>query len=270
MKNQTSERRPASRLAHPTRPVRPSRTLRSVLLALCLAVAACLPAEEPKAEQILAWLDQSQTFDTSFSTGVMAIQDRMGTRKTEFQISSRGKHDTFIEFTSAAEAGQKILRTQKEMYLFFPDSEQVTRLQGAALRQSMAGSDIAYEDLTGNRNRGETYTAVLEGTAEIDSRPCWHLLLTAKSKNVAYPTQEVWVDKTNHLPVIVKSFALSGKELKEIHFYDVVTIGAFPYSTRLLVRDKLKSGSSTELVSRDIKLNSPIPGKVFTLENLSW
>ena len=203
-------------------------------------------AQSMSADEILSRLDKGQTFDTMKSLGTMSITDSLGSRKTEFINNARGKDDSFMEFTSASEKGQKILRTSKELYLFFPESEEITRLQGAALRQNMAGSDISYEDLTGNRNRKDNYTATLAGDETIDGRACFHILLEANKKNIAYPKQEIWVDKSNYLPVLIKNYALSGKELKEIRFSDVVIVSGFPFSSHLLVEDKLKKGTRTE------------------------
>lgn len=245
------------------------RALRTSI-ALCLALAAAGVLAAQSADQIVAKLDASQTFATMKSLGRMTIKDSLGSRTIEFVNQARGKDDSFMEFTSAAEKGQKILRNATELYLFYPESEQITRLQGAALRQSMAGSDIAYEDLTGNRNRAQNYSATLAGEETVDGRAAWHLSLTAKSRNVAYPRQEIWVDKATFLPVVVQSFALSGKQLKEIHFYDVVDVAGFPFNTRLVVEDKLRKGSRTELRFSKIEINAPIPAKVFSLENLSW
>jgi len=227
-------------------------------------------AQSMSADEILSRLDKGQTFDTMKSFGTMSITDSLGIRKTEFINNARGKDDSFMEFTSAAEKGQKILRNSKELYLFFPESEEITRLQGAALRQNMAGSDISYEDLTGNRNRKDNYTATLAGDETIDGRACFHILLEANKKNIAYPKQEIWVDKSNYLPVLIKNYALSGKELKELRFSEVVTVSGFPFSSHLIVEDKLKKGTKTELQFRNIEINIPIPAKTFTLENLSW
>lgn len=239
-------------------------------VAMFVAAASTAGAQGLGADAILERLDKSQTFDTMRSLGSMTITDSLGTRTTEFVNNARGKDDSFLEFTSAAEKGQKILRTIKELYLFFPESEEITRLQGAALRQNMAGSDISYEDMTGNRNRTENYSATLAADETVDGRACYHILLEAKKKNIAYPKQEIWVDKQNFLPVLVKNYALSGKELKEIKFSDVVIVSGFPFSTRLVVEDKLKKGTRTELRFRSVEINVPIPAKTFTLENLSW
>ena len=155
------------------------------LLALAVfatAGIAAAGAQSITADEILSRLDKGQTFDTMKSLGTMTITDSLGSRKTEFINNARGKDDSFMEFTSAAEKGQKILRNSKELYLFFPESEEITRLQGSALRQNMAGSDISYEDLTGNRNRKDNYTATFAGDETIDGRACFHILLEANKK----------------------------------------------------------------------------------------
>ena len=229
-----------------------------------------LIAQTPDGESILKRVDAAQTFSTMKAVGTMTITDSLGARKTTFINYTKGKDDTFMEFTSAAEKGQKILRNAKELYLFFPDAEEVTRLQGAALRQSMAGSDISYEDMTGTRNRSDNYTTGVEGSEIIDGRDCWKLLLTAKTRNVAYSKQELWVDKVNYLPVKGLYYALSGKVLKELSFGDVEKMGAFAMSTRIQITDKLKAGSKTELRFSSIEIDKPMDLKIFTLENLSW
>ena len=224
----------------------------------------------PDANELLAQTDLAQTFDTSQGLATMTISDQLGKRVTEFKLWSRGRDDTFIEFTSAAEKGQKILKNAKELYLFFPDAEEITRLQGAALRQSMAGSDISYEDMTGNRNRRLNYNAQLTGEGQVDDRAAWILKLTAKSRNIAYAQEEIAVDKSNNLPIRVKYFDLSGKQLKEISFSRVQIINGRPISTRLLVKDSLKQNTSTQLDLHDLVINQPIPANTFSLDNLKW
>ena len=184
---------------------------RTAVLAVALSLVAAAVFAVPTADELLVSLDKSQTFDSSFANAMMTIVDKFGTRKTEFKVWSRGKDDTFMEFTSAAERGQKILRNAKELYLFFPDAEEVTRLQGSALRQSMAGSDISYEDMTGTRNRAQNYNAALLGTEQFNGRNVYRLDLRAKTRNVAYARQEAWLDTSTYLPVQVKFYDLSGK-----------------------------------------------------------
>jgi outer membrane lipoprotein-sorting protein len=243
---------------------------RAAVLAAALSFGVQAVSAVPTADELLARLDKVQTFDATFAVATMTIVDRFGTRKTEFKVWSRGKDDTFIEFTSAAERGQKILRNAKELYLFFPDAEEITRLQGSALRQSMAGSDISYEDMTGTRNRGQNYNAALLGTEELEGKQTYRLDLRAKARNVAYARQEVWMDASNYLPVRVKFYDLSGKVLKDMTFSETRTIDGFPVNTRFTVKDALKTGTSTELAFRDMTINKGLPANIFSLDNLKW
>jgi len=94
------------------------------------------------AEEIINTMDGMQTFDTSYSTGSIKTTDRFGVKESTFKAWSQGSSDSLIEFTSVAERGQKILRTKGSLYLFYPDDVELIRRQGAALRQSLLGSDL--------------------------------------------------------------------------------------------------------------------------------
>ncbi|HCM28656.1 MAG: hypothetical protein A2Z99_14610 [Treponema sp. GWB1_62_6] len=244
--------------------------IRAAAFFAALSLVAAAAFAVPGADELLVLLDKAQTFESSYANATMTIVDRFGTRRTEFKVWSRGKDDTFMEFTSAAERGQKILRNAKELYLFFPDAEEVTRLQGSALRQGMAGSDISYEDMTGNRNRAQNYTAVILGTEQLEGRSVFHLDLKAKSRTVAYARQEAWIDAADYLPSLIKFYDLSGKLLKEMTFSGRLVVDGYPFNTRFLVRDMLKAGTSTEMAFRDLTVNQSLPKNIFSLDNLKW
>ena len=127
------------------------------------------------AEEIIHEMDRLSTFETTYSTGSIQTTDRFGTKTSLFRSWSQGEKDSLIEFTSKAERGQKILRTEGSLYLFYPDAEQLIRMQGAALRQSMLGSDISYEDMTEEKNTLDNYKAKLEGLETFKEKEC-HVL----------------------------------------------------------------------------------------------
>src|SRR5512137_632079 len=108
--------------------------MRSLLAAIALLAASAALAAAQTAEEIVARLQANQVFRTSRLEGVMTVTDRFGTKETRFVSYSRGDSDALIEFTSPEEKGQKILRTKDEIYLYYPDAEEVIRLQGAAFR----------------------------------------------------------------------------------------------------------------------------------------
>ncbi len=242
--------------------------LKSIIIILLISVSASLYAET--AEDIIKIMDEKQTFETLESTGSIISRDRFGTKQSDFTSISRGKSEFLIEFTSLEERGQKILRTPDELYLFYPDSEEIIRLQGAALRQSMLGSDISYEDMTEGTDTLSRYDVKLNGDEDVEGAGCYVIEMTAKKKNVPYPRQVVWVDKNIYIPRKTDYYSRSGKLLKTMELKDYKKDGEKIILTSMIISDKLKKNSTTELNISSYRINPPVHPATFTLEELTW
>jgi outer membrane lipoprotein-sorting protein len=171
--------------------------MKNKLIGLTILISLLIPvtAFALTGEEIIRKADDMQVFDTSEAIGEMRIKDRFGIKTSTFKSWSRGTDESLIEFTSLAERGQKILRTEDELYLYYPDAEELIRMQGSMLRQSMLGSDVSYEDMTGGKDRISQYDVVLEGEENVKGHACYVLMMTAKVRTVPYPKEKVWVDK---------------------------------------------------------------------------
>ncbi len=222
------------------------------------------------AEDIVREMDRKQSFSTMKAAGSMITNDRFGTKVSDFISWSRGNDDFLIEFTSAAEKGQKVLRTASELYLYYPDAEEIIRLQGAALRQSMLGSDISYEDMTEGNDTLSKYDVELTGEESVGGEDCYVIEMIAKSRDVAYPRQIVWVVKDSLVPQQVQYFSKSGKLLKEMRVNAIQSVGDKFVITRMTLEDKLKKNSSTELVIDSLETDTNLGRDFFSLDNLSW
>ena len=244
--------------------------MRNKITAAILFIMIPLAAFAQTADEIIARADQAQTFSTIISTGEFRITDRFGMKISTFKSWGRGENESLIEFTSKAERGQKVLRTEKEIYLFYPDAEELIRMQGAALRQGMLGSDISYEDMTGGKDRKSQYEAVLEGSGTAAGRDCWIISMTATTRTVAYPKQKLWIDKKNYIVMKGEYYTRSGRLLKEIEVLDVRDVGGRELAVETRITDKMKSDSETLLILKDIEFNKAIDPSVFSLEELSW
>ena len=240
------------------------------LSAIVLLLLAAVSASGETAAEIINKMDNVQTFRTLESTGKIISNDRFGTKVSEFINISRGKTEFLVEFTSLEERGQKILRTADELYLFYPDSEEIIRLQGAALRQSMLGSDISYEDMTEGTDTLSRYNAVLTGEESVEENMCYVILMDAKKTKIAYPRQIVWVDKELYIPRKVDYYSRSGKLLKTMDLVDYKQEKGKVILTSMIIRDKLKKTSSTELIIEKYRINPPVHPATFTLEELTW
>jgi outer membrane lipoprotein-sorting protein len=236
-----------------------------------LAVAGTAAAQStPSAEEIVRRLEDNQTHETSRAFVTMTIEDRFGRRVSEMTSYSRGEDLSLIEFTSRAERGQKILRTEDEIYLFYPDAAELVRLQGAALREGMLGSDVSYEDLTGGKTLLETYDVEYEGTETIDGHACYRVSMEAVRRDVAYPRQTVWVDSELFVARRSEQYSLNGRLLKTISAGEIETIGNTNIATHLVISDALKRNSSTTIEIDEIELGLRLPADLFSLEELSW
>jgi outer membrane lipoprotein-sorting protein len=200
----------------------------------------------------------------------MKITDRYGIKAAEFTAWGRGRDRTLIEFTSGEERGRKILRTEKEIYLYYPDAEEVIRLQGAALRESVLGSDLSYQDIAGDKGLLETFKVRLLGGEKVGDRDCHKLELEAKTRDTAYPRQTIWVDTELYILRAGLYYALSGRLLKELRVLETMRTGGKTIPSRMVMEDKLKGNSSTEFVIRKADLAARVPASKFSLEELSW
>lgn len=244
----------------------------AILLVAATALVAPLGAQQRSltAEEIVGRLEDNQTHTTSRSEMTMTIEDRFGRRVSTMTSFTRGDDLSLIEFTSAAERGQKVLRTADEIYLFYPDAAELVRLQGAALREGMLGSDVSYEDLTGGKTLLETYTVALEGTETVDGHPCYVVTMEARRRNVAYPRQTVWVDQEIFVGRRSEYFSLNGRLLKTITASEIELVDDTYIPTHLVVSDALKRNSSTTIEIDEIELGLRLRDDLFSLEELSW
>ena len=244
--------------------------MKRAIFALAVLIGAAWAGRAISAEEIIRAMERNQVHDTAEADGTLVITDRFGSRTKTFKSFSAGEDKMLIAFTNAEEKGQKILKLQEEIYLYFPEAEEIVHLQGGALKQSVMGSDFSYEDLTGEKGLLSLYDASLLGEEELDGRRTYHLRLKGKKSGVAYPLEEIWVDA--ELMVLKKAnlYALSGKLLKDLVVKEVKRIGGKNVPVAFLMRDKMKKVSSTEFKLANLRIDQGLPPKIFSRENLSW
>jgi outer membrane lipoprotein-sorting protein len=244
------------------------KSISLITLLLLLIVPSTLSAIT--AEEIINRMDAAETFSTSFSRGEILTTDRFGQKTSTFNAWTRGAYESLIEFTSVAEKGQKVLRTKGELYLFYPDAQELIRLQGAALRQSLLGSDISYEDMTGEKNTLSQYKATLEGQESMGGRTCHILTLVAKSRTVAYPVQKIWVDTETFMIWKAQYSTQNGRLLKEMEVLETIEVEGRMFPSRTAVSDKLKKDSKTIMVLTEMQIDPLLDPVIFSLQNLTW
>lgn len=221
-------------------------------------------------EEIIQKADEMQIFNTSKASGEMRITDRFGTKVSTFNSWTKGANESLIEFTSTAERGQKILRTEEELYLYYPDAEELIRMQGSMLRQSMLGSDVSYEDMAGDKNRLSKYKVELLGEEKIKDRDCYVLMMTATVRTVPYPKEKVWIDKETFLGWKAEYYTKSGRLLKVLEVLEAKEIAGKYVGTKTKIVDKMKKDTETIMILNNLTIDIELEDDLFSLDELSW
>ncbi len=243
--------------------VKRTTAISALLILLITSMASALSPE-----QIISKLEENLLYPSSRSEGRIIINDRFGERKSSYVSYTSGKDNSMVEFTGKEEAGQKILRLDNELYLYYPDAEELIRLQGAALKQSVIGSDMSYEDMAGDKSILDSYRVSLEGEETVNGKACYKVQLKAKSRDVPYQNQIFWINKETFLYVKIVQLAKSGKELKEITVKKTMEAEGHIIPVDMIIKDMLKKNSSTEFIVDDFEINPDIPEGTFDLQGL--
>ncbi len=240
------------------------------LAAFVLLAPLSLPAEEMTGEDIIERMEENQTHPTSIVEGRMVINDRFGERTSTFIMHSEGEDRFLVEFTSRDEDGQRILRRDDNLYLYYPDAREVIRLQGSALRDSLLGSDLSYEDMTGGRGLLDDYRVNLQGEEQIQGRNAYKIELEARGTNVAYPRQVYYVDAEDFVLLKSEQYARSGRQLKEISVLETTRRNGYHFPIHLRIDDTTRRSSSTDMILESVEIGVDLPSNIFSLEELSW
>lgn len=221
-------------------------------------------------EQIMDKYDANELFDTGHMKARVEVTDKFGTSINVFETYSKRNGDTLIIVTDGPDAGQKILRLENSVYLYYPEAEEVIRLQGSALKDSVMGSDFTYEDLTGDNSILNNYNGKLIGEETFDGATCYHVVLTAKTKKQLYQKQELWLDKETFAARKTVVYSASGKALSESVSSDLKNFSSHWVAQKSTMKNLLKKNSSTTMYISDIEINVSIPASYFDRNELAF
>jgi outer membrane lipoprotein-sorting protein len=217
------------------------------------------------ASSILAKVDANLTSRNRVFESEMTIHGKRNSRTITSKSYAEGMKQSFTEYLSpAAEKGTKMLKLEKQLWIYSPSTDRTIQLSGHMLRQSVMGSDLSYEDMMDDRKLTEVYSAIIIGEETLDGRKVWKLELKAKVEDVAYFTQNMWIDIDRFVPLKQELYARSGKLLKMIELKDVVQIEGRWFPSRIIYKDMLKQGEGTEFSFKSIKFDQQIPEYIFT------
>ncbi len=221
------------------------------------------------ARHVIRMIDRNARGRSSFFKAEMIIKKR-GRKLTKsftgYGLKAGDKF--FMRFTNQEDKGVKYLKLNKNLWIYFPDADDVLKISGHMLRKGMMGSDISYEDLLNNDDFDKKYKAQLKGTKIYKGRKCYDIVITAKVPNVTYYRQRVLVDTQKYVSYRIQMFTRSGRLIKKMTQSNVRKVGWRYIPMKIEIMDMRKKNSSTTIVYKVMRIDINVSRGIFTRRNL--
>lgn len=222
-------------------------------------------ATDPLAQEILRNADQIRFPKESFQVDISILSRRadQSTESRKYQVLSKGNDKTVVIVTEpAAERGQTMLMSGRELWVFLPNVSQPVRLSLAQrLTGQVANGDLARANFSGDYNPRILRTETIDGESH-------HVLeLKAVDRGVTYQRVLYWVKQKNAYPHKAEFYSLSNRLLKICRYENFQNMAGRIRPTRLVMDDALRAGEQSILEYNEMKLRE-LPDKLFTKEYL--
>jgi len=240
--------------------------MKNILILFFLSSFLFPQTNQMNADNIIKAIDKNLNAESRTITSKMVVRGRRSSRTIKSKSWVVGTDLAFTEYLSPPrEAGTKMLKLGEKLYTYSPQTDRVIQISGHMLRQSVMGSDMSYNDMMEDRPMEELYKATIEGSAKVDGRDHWIIVLDAKVKGLSYPKRRSWVDKEYLLPIKEELYAKSGKLLKTASLEDIKKIQGRWFPSKFVYKDELKRNSKgTEWIIDNIEFNKKIPDSRFS------
>ena len=240
--------------------------MKNILILFFLSSFLFPQTNQMNADNIIKAIDKNLNAESRTITSKMVVRGRRSSRTIKSKSWVVGTDLAFTEYLSPPrEAGTKMLKLEEKIYTYSPQTDRVIQISGHMLRQSVMGSDMSYNDMMEDRPMEELYKATIEGSAKVDGRDHWVIVLDAKVKGLSYPKRRSWVDKEYLLPIKEELYAKSGKLLKTASLEGIKKIQGRWFPSKFVYKDELKRNSKgTEWIIDNIEFNKKIPDSRFS------
>ncbi len=244
----------------------------AVLALFCILPLAAGAADLTGAD-IMDKVDENQFIASGRMESEMIIRDR-GRENVKEMISyveSDGEvTNALAEFVNPRDRGTKYLMQDDELWMYFPDAEDLVRISGHMLREGMMGSDFSYQDALESERLTELYTFEKEEMDSIDGREVYVVKAVAREgEEVAYYERRFWVDAERFVVLREEMYARDGRLLKEMITKEVEEVQEGRWMPmEVVMEDKLKEGTETIHRIKVLELDYDIPEGKISLDTL--
>lgn len=249
------------------------KSIITIILAFCVTAAT---AQDLTVEQIISKANTAYRYlgDDVKSTAHMDIRDGSGRTIMERDLIILRKNTGGLQqkwyayFQKPADIKRMVFMAVKnegkddDRWLYLPALDLVKRLSGSDKRSSFAGSQFAYEDVTGRSPSADTHELMGQ---DADS---YHIKSTPKDAgSVEFSHYEIWIDKVTFLPTKTILYDKSAAPYKQYEMLEWKEVQGYPTIIKFSMTN-LQNGESTIATMSDVEYNLGLPDRIFTEASL--
>ncbi|UGQ44862.1 outer membrane lipoprotein-sorting protein [Massilia endophytica] len=201
----------------------------------------CGAAQAADIDAILKKADSFRMLESSaqIETLVQTLKNGSPDKEKRYQVLVRPGGKALILFRSPGEAGQKVLMSGDDFWMFLPGSARPIRITPLQkLLGDASTGDIATMTWSGD------YTGSVAGETTVDGVPCLELELSALRKSLSYQRVVLHVAKNDYRPLHADLYAASNRKLKQA-YYVVEQREGRPQVTRMVLKDEVQTSRET-------------------------
>jgi hypothetical protein len=152
-----------------------------------------------------------------------------------------------------------------DMWLYLPELGRIRQLNALAQGESFLGSDLTYEDLTGQAFHDRTHELV--GEEEVDAEPTYRVESRRTTDVDAYARIVTWVSRVTFLPVRIEYFDRAERLLKVGSFGGTHEVRGIPMPASITMAN-VQTGHRTEITVQEADFDRPLDCDLFTRRRL--
>lgn len=224
---------------------------------------------EMDGEELLKKMDINRTWKTTTAEAKMEIHinDELRVKTMNMKGMTKG-NKSLVTFTNPEDEGTKYLMLDDNLWIYFPEENDVVKISGHMLKEGMMGSDVSYEDALESDKLSEKYAVEITGETDYEGKKCYELTLSAKTKKAPYSKRIMMVDKETFVAWKEEMYAKSGKLLKKAKVLEVKKIADRWYPIKTEMVNMLRKNSKTVFVVDTIAFDETLDETMFTMRSL--
>lgn len=220
------------------------------------------------AEEIIQKRDDNEYIQSSYAEATMVISQG-GRRIEKSMLMYSLEKNGLVEFTNPADRGTKYLKRDDNLWMLFPDAEDIVKISGHMLEQGFMGSDFSYQDMMESDKLTELYTFALLEEDTFSDRPCYVLeAIAVPGQKVSYYRRVSWIDKERFIGLKEELYAESGRLLKTSEVEEIEQIDNRWLPVQMVMENKLRRDTYTRFIINKIELNPELDESMFSLQSL--